>query len=137
MGYVDGKIQAPNTIDPSYDQWEITNSLIIGWLIHSMIPEIREGYLSMDTAQDIWEAVTTTYSRKGNFSQAFELRRSIEQSVQGEMTILQYFTFLSNGWKRLDHLQDYKPICPTNSAGYQGFVAQERVFKFLEGLNVE
>ncbi|XP_028083317.1 uncharacterized protein LOC114284582 [Camellia sinensis] len=102
-----------------------------------MVPEIGEGYLSMDTAQDIWEAVATMYSRKGNFSQTFELRRSIDRFVQGEMTILQYFTFLSNGWKRLDHLQDYKPVCPTDSAGYRKFVEQVRVFKFLEGLNVE
>ncbi|CAL5430126.1 unnamed protein product [Camellia sinensis] len=136
MGYVDGRVQAPSITDTGYDQWEITNSLIMGWLIHSMVPEIGEGYLSMDTAQDIWEAVATTYSRKGNFSQTFELRRSIDRSVQGEMTILQYFTFLSNGWKRLDHLQEYKPVCPTDSAGYRKFVEQVRVFKFLEGLNV-
>ncbi|XP_028103725.1 uncharacterized protein LOC114302845 [Camellia sinensis] len=137
MEYVDGRVQAPNITDTGYDQWEITNSLIMGSLIHSMVPEIGEGYLSMDTAQDIWEAVATTYSRKVNFSQTFELRRSIDRSVQGEMTILQYFTFLSNGWKRLDHLQDYKPVCPTDSAGYRKFVEQVRVFKFLEGLNVE
>ena len=93
--------------------------------------------MSMDTAQDIWEVVATTYSRKGNFSQTFEFRRSIDRFVQGETTILQYFTFLSNGWKRLDHLQDYKPVCPTDSAGYRKFVEQVRVFKFLEGLNVE
>ncbi|GMP40688.1 hypothetical protein CsSME_00011035 [Camellia sinensis var. sinensis] len=89
MGYVDGRIQAPSTVDPSYDQWEITNSLIMGWLIHSMVLEIGEGYLAMvimgwlihsmvleigegylamDTAEDIREAVATTYSRKGNFS---------------------------------------------------------------------
>ena len=72
MGYIDGRIQASSTMDPCYDQWEVTNSLIMGWLIHSMVSEIGEGYLSMDTAQDIWEAVATTYSRKGNFSQAFE-----------------------------------------------------------------
>ena len=62
MGYVDGRIQAPSTTDPSYDQWEITNSLIMGWVIHSMVLEIGEGYLSMDTAQDIWKAMVTTYS---------------------------------------------------------------------------
>ena len=38
MGYVDGRVQAPSITDTGYDQWEITNSLIIG-----------EGYLSMDT----------------------------------------------------------------------------------------
>ncbi|GMP89483.1 hypothetical protein CsSME_00041034 [Camellia sinensis var. sinensis] len=67
--------------------YEITNSLIMGWLIHSMVSEIEEGYF--------------------------------------------------NGWKPLDHLQDYKPVCPTNFADYRKFVAQEQVFKFLEGLNVE
>ncbi|GMP95604.1 hypothetical protein CsSME_00044585 [Camellia sinensis var. sinensis] len=92
MGYVDGRIQAPSTTDPGYDQWEITNSLIMGWLIHSMVLDIGEGYLSMETAQDVWDSVATTYSHKGNFSQAFELRRSMESSVQGEQTVLQYFT---------------------------------------------
>ncbi|XP_028090690.1 uncharacterized protein LOC114290889 [Camellia sinensis] len=103
-GYVDGRIQAPSTIDSGYNQWEITNSLIMGWLIHSMVPELGEGYLSMETAQDVWDVVVATYSRKGNFSQAFELRRSIESLLQGEQIVLQYFTFLTNGWKRLDHL---------------------------------
>ncbi|XP_028075784.1 uncharacterized protein LOC114278017 [Camellia sinensis] len=102
-----------------------------------MVPELGEGYLSMETAQDIWEAVAVTYSRKGNFSQAFELRRSIESTLQGEQTVLQYFTFLTNGWKRLDHLEDYKPVCPTDSIGYKKFIARERVFKFLAGLNME
>ncbi|XP_028070337.1 uncharacterized protein LOC114272836 [Camellia sinensis] len=56
---------------------------------------------------------------------------------RGEQTVLQYFTFLTNGWKRLDHLQDYKPVCPADSVGYKKFIAQERVFTFLVGLNVE
>ncbi|KAF5950988.1 hypothetical protein HYC85_012981 [Camellia sinensis] len=111
MGYVDGRVQPPGPNDP--------------------------GYLSMETARDVWEAVAATYSRKGNFLQTFELRRSIERSVQGEQTVLQYFTFLNNGWKRLDHLQDYKPVCTTDSVGYMKFIAHERVFKFLEGLNLE
>ena len=102
-----------------------------------MVPGLGESYLSMETAQDVWEAVAITYSRKGNFSQAFELRRSIESTLQGEQTVLQYFTFLTNGWKRLDHLEDYKPVCPTDSIGYKKFIARERVFKFLAGLNVE
>ncbi|XP_028088711.1 uncharacterized protein LOC114289243 [Camellia sinensis] len=90
-----------------------------------------------ETAQDVWKEVAATYSRKGNFSQTFELHRSIERSVHGEQTILQYYTFLTNGWKRLDHLLDYKPVCTVDSVSYRKFLAQERVFKFLEGLNVE
>ncbi|XP_028057274.1 uncharacterized protein LOC114261231 [Camellia sinensis] len=104
MGYVDGRIQASSVTDLGYDQWEITNSLIMGWLIRSM---------------------------------AFELRRFIESSIQGEQMVLQYFTFLTNYWKRLDRLQDYKPICTADLVKYRKFIAQERVFKFLAGLNIE
>ncbi|GMP35132.1 hypothetical protein CsSME_00007707 [Camellia sinensis var. sinensis] len=42
MGYVDRRVQALNIIDSGYDQLEITNSLIMMWLIHSTVPEIGE-----------------------------------------------------------------------------------------------
>ncbi|GMP72946.1 hypothetical protein CsSME_00030816 [Camellia sinensis var. sinensis] len=64
LGYVDGCVQTLKTTDSGYDQWEITNSLIMGWLIHSTVSEIGEGYLSMDTTQDIWEAVVATTTRR-------------------------------------------------------------------------
>ena len=137
MGYVNGRIKAPNTEDTTYDKWEMENSIVMTWLVHSMIPEIGKGFLDMATAQDIWETMANTYSRKGNSAQIFELRRLIGRSEQGELSVLQYFTSLSTNWKRLDHLLDYKPICPTDSTAYNKLVAEERIFKFLEGLKSE
>ena len=115
MGYINGRIKAPSTEDATYDKWEMENSIVMTWLIHSMIPEIGEGFLDMATAQDIWEIMANTYSRKGNSAQIFELQLLIGRSEQGEMTVLQFFTSLSMSWKCLDHLLDYKPVCPTNS----------------------
>ena len=89
----------------------------------------------MDIAQTIWESVAAIYSRKGNSAQVFELQRAIGRSEQGDMTVLQYFAFLSTWGKRLDHLQDYKPLCSTDSIGYRRLVETERIFKFLEGVN--
>ena len=83
MGYINGRIKAPNTEDASYDKWEMENSTIMTWICHSMIPEIGEGFLDMVTAQDIWETMANTYSRKGNSTQIFELRRLIGRSEQG------------------------------------------------------
>ena len=53
------------------------------------------------------------------------------------MSVLQYLTSLSTNWKRLDHLLDYKPVCPTDSTTYNKLVAEERIFKFLECLKSE
>ena len=111
------------------------NSIIMAWLIHSMVPKIVKGCLDMATDGDVWESVAGTYSSKDNYAQEFELRQSIDHSEQGEMTVLQYFMFLMNGWKRLNHLQDYKLVCATDSWGYKKRLEKVRVFKFLQGLH--
>ena len=66
MGYINERIKAPSIEDAGYGKWEMENCIIITQLIHSMVPEIREGFLDMATAQDIWETVANTCSRKGN-----------------------------------------------------------------------
>ena len=100
--------------------------------IHYMIPEIREAFLDMVIAQDIWGTVANTYSWKGNSAQIFEWRWLIGRFEQGEQHVLQYFKSFSTSWKHLDHLLDYKPVCPSDSAAYSQLVAEERLFKFLE-----
>ena len=40
-------------------------------------------------------------------------------------------------WKRLDHLKNYRPVCPTDAASFKEYIESERIFKFLAGLNSE
>ena len=68
MGYVNGRITAPSTEDASYDKWEMEISIVMTWLVHSMVPEIGESFLDMVIAQEIWETVANAYSKKGNFA---------------------------------------------------------------------
>lgn len=49
MGYLNGKIQEPKLDYPAYDKWEAENSTIKLWLLHSMQPEISQGYLVLNT----------------------------------------------------------------------------------------
>ena len=63
--------------------------------------------------------------------------RLIDRSEQGTMTVIQYFSFLNTHWQRVDHLQDYHPIYPSDSKGYQKLLEKHRVVKFLQGLNSE
>ena len=53
MGYINGKIKAPSIEVATYDKWEMENSTVMTWLCHSMVPEIAEGFLDMETTQDI------------------------------------------------------------------------------------
>ena len=84
MGHLDGRVTAPSTTDPGYDRWEIENSVIMSWLINSMVPELGESFYRMKTAKAIWDTVASTFSRRGNYAQEFELICSIDRSEQGE-----------------------------------------------------
>ena len=53
IGYVNGTITSLSMRDPEFDKWDQENSLVISWLLHSMISEIGEGFMSLDTAKDI------------------------------------------------------------------------------------
>ena len=53
MGYLNGKITEPLETDPIYDRWEAENSTVMSWLVHSMKPEISQGYLFLRTAKEI------------------------------------------------------------------------------------
>ncbi|GFS46154.1 hypothetical protein Acr_00g0100480 [Actinidia rufa] len=100
----------------------------MSWLLHSMIPEIGEGFLALDTAKDVWDTVFKTYSRQGNIAQVYDLQQSVERLDQAELISLQYYSALTTLWQRLDYLTDYTHVCPTD---------KQRVFKFLASLQDE
>ena len=62
FGYLDGSIPQPFADDFAYSNWEINNSLVMSWLIHSMESKIGEIYVLYPTAKSIWDAVSHSYS---------------------------------------------------------------------------
>lgn len=50
-------------------QWNSENSMVIAWLINSMLPVIEKMYLFLPTTEDVWEAIRETYSDGKDFSQ--------------------------------------------------------------------
>jgi len=132
--YVDGTIETPSRTDPDFKKWQVNNSLVMSWLVHSMEPELADFFLSMETARDIWETLAETYSRKGNIAQVYELRRSVEAETQGDRPVIQYYTSVCSLWKRIDHLLSHRPVCPADAKSFKEYIEKERIFKFLPGL---
>jgi hypothetical protein len=53
MGYLKGKASELALDEPSYDKWKAENSMIMSWLLHSMLPEISQGYLFLHTTKEV------------------------------------------------------------------------------------
>lgn len=53
------------------------------------------------------------------------------------MIIAQYFTRLNTLWKKLDFYRDFQVDCTNDAVKFQKLVDKERVYNFLEGLNMD
>ncbi|XP_028126175.1 uncharacterized protein LOC114322907 [Camellia sinensis] len=83
MRYVDGRIQAPVQLTRVMTNGRLP-TFDYGLLIHSMVPDIGEGYLSMETAQDVGMLGYHVFPQKGISPKHLSSRRSIESSIQRE-----------------------------------------------------
>ena len=72
IAFIDGSSPCPDIADHSYASWDANNSLVIAWLIQSMVDEIGETYLFHSMAKETWDAMVLAYSDLKNSSQLFE-----------------------------------------------------------------
>ncbi|GAV91134.1 UBN2_3 domain-containing protein, partial [Cephalotus follicularis] len=53
--YIMGKVQQLDVNDPTYENWELNNSIVMAWLINSMESQISRTYIFLWTAKAIWD----------------------------------------------------------------------------------
>lgn len=87
--YLDGTIPKASSDDPSFQNWDAQNSMVMAWLIHSMEEKIGDTYLFFPTAKGLWDAVTLAYSNLESSFQMFELRNKARNLRQGDLDVTQ------------------------------------------------
>lgn len=133
--YLTGEIIQPPAHDQHARTWKIENSMVISWLLNSMISEIGDNFMLYETAREIWEAVWESYSNHDNTSTIFEVESFLHELRQSEMNVTQYYNFLTRSWQQLDAFEDYQWSCSEDAKKFRTFVKQKRIFRFLLGLN--
>ena len=77
------------------------------------------------------------YSNLGNQSQIFELALKLGEMRQGEDSVIEYFNSLKRVWQDLDLFNTYEWKSVEDSLHHKKTVEDNRIFKFLAGLNIE
>ena len=133
--YVTDLKPMPAVTDPAYSQWDVENFTVMSWLIGSMESTIGQGYYMFDTAEAIWKAVAHTYSKTGNDEHVYAIRMKLRATIQGDLSVGEYYATLCRLWQELDHFQEYQPDCAKDKTAYMKSIDKERVMDFLGGLN--
>lgn len=133
--YLSGKMVIPAETDAKFSTWEAENSMIMSWLLGSMIPEISNNFMLSSTAAEIWHAAKEMYSNTDNISELYELESQLKDIKQGDLGVSKYFSSLNQIWQQIDTLEMHQWTCSADSQRYKGIKETRRLFGFLAGLH--
>ena len=98
--FVNGDIKRPDDTSSDVHAWEKYNSMVIAWL-YNVIDKMLHGSVAYaETADEIWKDLKEQYSQ-GNEIRIHQLKREIALTIQGNMSISEYFTKLKTLWDEL------------------------------------
>nr|AAO20078.1 putative polyprotein [Oryza sativa Japonica Group] len=137
-GYVTGEIKEPENISSvEWKTWSTTNSLVVAWLLTSLIPAIATTVETISSASEMWKTLTNLYSGEGNVMLMVEAQEKISVLRQGERSVAEYVAELKHLWSDLDHYDPLGLEHPDCIAKMRKWIERRRVIEFLKGLNSE
>ncbi len=136
-GYVTGEVKEPESASAEWRTWSTTNSLVVAWLLTSLIPAIATTVETISSASEMWKTLTNLYSGEGNVMLMVEAQEKISALRQGERSIAEYVAELKHLWSDLDHYDPLGLEHPDCIAKMRKWIERRRVIEFLKGLNPE
>ncbi|RDX72978.1 hypothetical protein CR513_47469, partial [Mucuna pruriens] len=103
------------------------NFMIMSWLWYSIDNTISDTCMFLKTAKDIWDYISCTYLKANDAAQVYETNVKTAVTKQGNK---------SNLWQELDRYYLFDMKC-TEDATLLKFIAKDRVYDFMAGLNPE
>jgi hypothetical protein len=135
-GHLLGTVEEPgDKTSAEGKKWKTINSLLIGWLLNSVVPSIGRSVEGLSTAAEIWKTLSTQYSGKGNVMLIAQIDGKIRHLRQGDMTVMAYVTELQALWADQDNCDPLELYDAASVESGHKWIARRRVLKFLEGLN--
>lgn len=140
MKFVDGTLSQPSPLDPLYEAWERCNTMVLGWLHHSMTEQILQSILWIDQAAAVWKDLHDRFSQ-GDLLRISDLQEDFYKLHQGDLTVTDYFTRLKTIW---DELENFRPLprckcaiaCSCGAVDvFKKYRDEDYVIRFLKGLN--
>ena len=74
-GFITGTTSKPPAGDKALETWLVENNRVKSWLIDSMSLALMQRFIRLQTAKEIWDAVSKTFYDGSDETQLFELNR--------------------------------------------------------------
>ncbi|GKC41566.1 putative transcription factor interactor and regulator CCHC(Zn) family protein [Tanacetum coccineum] len=133
LGFIDGKCKKP-TDKSLVNQWEICNSVVLGWLLGSILDELYLGQIFCKVPFDVWDELKETYD-KVNGSVTFDLHHQINTLSQNGSSLSDYYHKLNSLWKQFDALVKLPAYTCDAAKDFKKHKDLIKLMQFLMGLD--
>ncbi|XP_068645181.1 uncharacterized protein [Aristolochia californica] len=138
VGFVDGSIPEPQSVDPILlNSWTRNNNMVLSWILNSVSKEISASVIFATSAREIWLDLRDHFQQR-NGPRIFQLKRELVTLCQDKDSVSTYFTKLKTIW---EELSNYCPNCSCGTCSCGGvkyltdFHHMEYTMSFLMGLD--
>lgn len=134
LDFITGNLPMPPVTSRYYTQWLKVDFMVSTWIVNSISKEFVNAFTHIDNTARLWKAITLRFGRR-NGPKVYRLQKEIFKFNQGTQSVLEYFNNLVALWDELDAV--LPPLdCMCNARGVAIVrEEQQRLMKFLEGLN--
>ncbi|XP_074315655.1 uncharacterized protein LOC141651863 [Silene latifolia] len=141
-GFIDGLMPAPAQNDPSFSKWLRSDYMVRCWILSSMTPNIKEGFMTCKSAKRLWTDLNDMYAHS-NAPLLFQLKKELKNSSQDNQSVAEYYNKLKRHW---DDINDLDPLPDCSCAVLDKcscsflkkilkIITREKVMTFLMGLD--
>ncbi|XP_078165537.1 uncharacterized protein LOC144560247 [Carex rostrata] len=135
LGHLQGELPQPSADDPAYHKWKIDDSIVKGWIINSLTPNLIGNFIRFPTARDVWDAIATTFFDGSDTSQVYDLKKKVSRLKHSGGQVEDYYNSLQALWREIDFRRPNPMKCQEDIEKYNQVVQEDRVYTFLDGLD--
>jgi hypothetical protein len=114
--------------------------MVLSWLQRSISESISKSILWIDKASSVWTNLELRFSQ-GDIFRIADIQDDLTRFQQGTLDISNYYTQLTAMWEEIDNFRPTKnctcaiPCTCGAASDFQKYKEQDKVIKFLRGLN--
>ncbi|KAK9671820.1 hypothetical protein RND81_12G056700 [Saponaria officinalis] len=108
-GFIDGTCKKPPKTDKKYHQWLRCDLMVMKWLLNSLHKSIRENFLYVTCAKDLWSELLERYEQF-NALEVYQIRKDLSTVTKENTALIEYYSKMKRNWESLDSI-DPIPQC--------------------------
>lgn len=104
LGFINGTIKKPDGALSS--AWQCNNDIITSWIVNAISKRIAASLVYTGCVKDIWDQLKRRYHQV-NGSRIYQLRKELVTTVQGVLSVEDYYAQLTTVWQELS---EHRPL---------------------------